>query len=207
MPDQWDPKYPKDLPLWSDGYAMARGNIYDQSSPWHPAFAAVVQAEEAGEFADVKEFFRGTCDDWNCRLGLWDLYFKPMFEQDPKSWPLYVQAVHGAVPGDWLADIRRLNGIPTHWISDARRVWAFKSTVLFVAGLIEGELPPVAEPIPAGVDKLVNERVQSSLQPYATRMEGIDRLVEERTLRLLESRLRPIADKIDALERSPLPRL
>lgn len=204
MSDQWDPKYPKNRPMWIEDYEKASAEIYRPDSPWYPAFAAVAAAEAAGEFDDLKEIYEGTCDPWFQLHIVWTLVCRPIFRQDQAKWPDYAKAVYTAVPSSWLElGSGTLSGIPEEWQGesddDRRRVWAFKSTALFIAGLLDGWLPPEAE-LPAQEEGFQKH----NRRPVARSMEGIERLVEERVARAFARKLRPLFQKLDKLERGPL---
>lgn len=222
MSDQWDPKYPKYLWLWCEDYQIARETIYRADSLWRPAFVAVVEAEEDGELRDLQEFHRGTSDSWSWWMGVWDLYYKPMFLQDISTWPAYAKAVYDAVPQGWVdGGPGRLGGIPLEWSDDRKRIWAFKTTVLFAAGLIEGFLPADPAPAAAGIEEIVEEKVDRALRslaggaagrgrmagapgsrgkPAASGMGGVDPLVQQCVLQMVERTLQPLLHGFDELD-------
>lgn len=213
--DQWDPKYPKDRPWppWHDDYEKARAQIYRADSPWHPAFRAVADAYRAGAFDGLQDIYYEVCDSWTQLHIVWTLVCKPMFLQEEATWPSYAKAVYDAVPGECLEDVGELLGLPYAWVTQAgespatdearaarRRIQAFKSTALFIAGLMNGELPHPDEPA------AFTEDANKDHKPAVGGMKGIDRLVDERVARAVARRLRPLFQRLDTFERGLLQR-
>jgi hypothetical protein len=194
MGDQWDPKYPASLPLWYNDYVIARGTIYVDGSSWRRAFAAVVDAEAAGLLQTPKELYRDAPNQWAWWGGLWNHYVA-MFQASGSPWPEYARIVFEAVPDGWLKGTGRIEGIPTDW-TEKRLIWGFKSTVLFVAGLIEGALLPAPERVAQEVEKLVEQQLAGTLQPLVARVDGIDRRVQG-----VQSTLQPFVGQLDSIDR------
>lgn len=168
MSDQWDPKYPRTGETWEEGYLKASDYIHDPASGWSRAFAAIVQADQNNEFREIRGFY-----DWlgwppkvtrlgDARLALWDLYCIPMFKREVKEWPSYARAAYDAALASPMLGLT--DGIPPEWVNnDQPRVRAFKTTVLFIAGLIEDYLSPAPELKEILVARFIEQRVAQRL--------------------------------------------
>lgn len=200
MADQWDPKYPRDRGvIWSKVYLLARAEIYRDGSLWRAAFAAIVEADKAGTFETLKYIHSVTSDQRIWRLILWEQFTAIFQPDDWKTWPAYAQTVREAVPEGWLEISGNLEGIPTHWHGEEERtrLWAFKATTLLVAGLIEGQLPPVVATSAESV-RFVDGSLEGDRRPLLREGDGV-KLVKDVT-RVLENTLQ----RLDRLGRGPL---
>lgn len=196
MSDQWDTKYPVQNDQWETLYGKAMLQVQSENSAWRSAFASILVAEQEGQLRHLKRFHRETIrkhDVWVWRWGLWDLHCRPIFEKPLEEWPQYARDVREAVPEQWLRDAGSLVGLPAPWDVPQgphqnpdgwRTVWAFKTTVLLIAGRIERKIRPsrsernlpIETLVPAAVglpglgdmkpliDTLVKETVQSSVE-------------------------------------------
>lgn len=202
--DQWDPKYPKDRPLWADLYLLARAAIHDRGSRWCAAFAAIVEADKAGTFKTLRYIYSVTHDLFVWRSILWELCLPTFQGDDWTTWPAYARAVREAVPEEWLKTSGHLQAIPASWYrkEEWRRLWTFKSTTLLVAGLIEGHLSPVA-PTPVEAVRFGDESLEGDLREFVNSGGKLHLLIEEYVDRALENKLQPFLERLDKLERGP----
>jgi hypothetical protein len=152
MPDQWDPKYPvqNEKDQWEEQYEKAKRDLKDPSLGWKPVFQGIIDVE--GTLRHLKRFrietWRKHNNDWVWRWGLWDLHCLPFFDAPKDPVPDYVQAAIAAVPKLWLDEVGGTPGLPDSWKPDGpgkedrwQTAWAFKATVVLIAGLIEGKIP------------------------------------------------------------------
>jgi hypothetical protein len=154
MPDQWDPKYPVQSDDWDKLYPKVTVEVQKENSAWMLAFDSILAAEQAGEFMHLERFRSETArkhDVWVWRWGLWDLHCRPIFERPQEEWPQYARDVRAAEPID-PRNGGSLVGVPAPWDDPVgphqnpdgwRTVWAFKATVLLIAGRIERKVWPL----------------------------------------------------------------
>jgi hypothetical protein len=205
MGDQWDPKYPKDRPMWSNLYPLAHAEIYRDGSRWRAAFAAIVDADKAGTFETLKYIYSVTPDLWSWRSILWELCTATFQNDDWQTWPAYAQAVREAVPEHWLAGSGRLRGIPTQWHQEEERprLWAFKITTLLIAGFIEGKLPPVVATSAESV-RFVDGLLEGDVRPLLRVEDEVKLRVKQEVDRVFENRLQPLVERLEKIQRGSL---
>lgn len=172
----YDPKWPGGKPDWDEEYELLIDVMRKGSPLWKEAFYEIVKADQRGEFAHLRTFHKQTQRElgiWVWRWALWEVHCRPIFDR-PKSkdWPLYAQTVAKAVATDMskeLVAVQRIEGIPDAWRQDYPRMWTFKTTVLLIAGLIEGWFRVSPVEVLASITRFVDEQtpvhLKGALQP------------------------------------------
>lgn len=134
----WDPKFPKNSQIWAKSFEQARALI-KREARWSSAFAAIVTARDNGELAEAVSCYKAAADQNDRRLNLWQHVRDHIFGKSDDL-PGFAKAIWDAVPQSLAKPLPQDDQDMDGW--PLRKVLAFKTTVLFIAGLLEGKLSP-----------------------------------------------------------------
>jgi hypothetical protein len=136
MADQWDPKWPKEKPQWDESYDRAKAAI-EREAPWNAVFTTFVTAYDSGELAAAVARYQAASDPWDRRLNLWNHVRDQIFVKAWADLPGFAKNIWGLVPATWVP----LRDDPAVASWPQPKLVTFKTTVLYIAGLLENRLP------------------------------------------------------------------
>jgi hypothetical protein len=165
MGDLVDPKATGNKPDWNELYRPLNDLMRKREPVGKQALYEIADAERRGDFKHLKtsyEFHRVT-DIWQWRRQLW-AHCIPIFERPESKWPLYARTVAKVVALENPTQAGMTEEIPDAWRQDLLRIWTFKTTMLLIAGLIEGKFTVSPVAVLESIARFVDEQAPAHLK-------------------------------------------